>query len=245
MAGSEFVETEDVFGSSGRASGDLSPTMRDYLAEIYRLSGQNDASRSGYVSTSALAEVLEVSAPAVNRMITRLREVGCIQHEPYQGIRLTPEGTREALRQLRRQRIVEAFLVTVMGFGWHEVYDEAVRIARTVAGPIEARMEEMAGHPAFCPHGEPIPSPDCTIADLHDQLLTDAPHNQALAVTRVSTREADRLEYIAALGLLPGRTVEVLHVAPFHGPLQLRVGKEYRIVGHNLAEMIRARPQET
>ena len=105
-------------------------------------------------------------------------------------------------------------------------------------------MEEMAGHPAFCPHGEPIPSPDCTIADLHDQLLTDAPHNQALAVTRVSTREADRLEYIAALGLLPGRTVEVLHVAPFHGPLQLRVGKEYRIVGHNLAEMIRARPQE-
>ena len=69
MAGSEFVETEDVFGSSGRASGDLSPTMRDYLAEIYRLSGQNDASRSGYVSTSALAEVLEVSAPAVNRMI--------------------------------------------------------------------------------------------------------------------------------------------------------------------------------
>ncbi|MBL8147518.1 MAG: hypothetical protein JNL34_14145, partial [Anaerolineae bacterium] len=69
MAGSEFIEAEDVFGGSGRASGDLSPTMRDYLAEIYRLSGQSVAAQSGYVSTSALAEILEVSAPAVNRMI--------------------------------------------------------------------------------------------------------------------------------------------------------------------------------
>ncbi|MFN8377842.1 MAG: metal-dependent transcriptional regulator [Anaerolineae bacterium] len=245
MAGSSDVsETEDVIRRSDRTAGELSPTMRDYLAEVYRLSDQHDGGRNGYISTSALAEILDVSAPAVNRMVTRLRELSCIQHEPYQGIRLTPEGTREALRQLRRQRIVEAFLVTVMGFGWHEVHDEAIRIARTVAEPIEQRMEAMAGYPIVCPHGEPIPSPDGTIFDLQDQPLTEAPQNQVLMVTRVSTREADRLEYVAALGLLPGRTVEVLHAAPFHGPLQLRVGKEYRIIGHNLAEMIRAKVNE-
>lgn len=244
MAGNDPLETEEAFGLPDRAGGDLSPTMRDYLAEIYRLSDRVEGGRDGYVSTSALAETLDVSAPAVNRMVTRLRELGRIQHEPYQGVRLTPEGECEALRQLRRQRIVEAFLVTVMGFGWHEVHDEAIRIARTLAEPIEVRMETMAGNPAVCPHGEPIPALDGTIADLHDQLLTEAPQNQTLTVTRVSTREADRLEYVAALGLLPGRTVEVLHAAPFHGPLQLRVGKEYRIIGHNLAEMIRARATE-
>ncbi len=238
MAGSsDPVDTEDVFGQPDSA-GELSPTMRDYLAEVYRLSERGE--RDSYVSTSALAEMLDVSAPAVNRMVTRLREFGLLQHEPYQGIRLTPQGTVEALKQLRRQRIVEAFLVTVMGFGWHQVHEEAIRIARSLAEPIAERMLLMAGNPAACPHGEPIPSADGEIADLHDLALPDAPQNQLLTVTRVSTREADRLEYVAALGLLPGRTVEVLHTAPFHGPIQLRVGKEYRIIGHNLAEMIRA-----
>ncbi|HYO88775.1 MAG TPA: metal-dependent transcriptional regulator [Candidatus Limnocylindrales bacterium] len=239
MAGSDPGDAEDVFGQPDAAgAGELSPTMRDYLAEVYRLSERG--ALDSYISTSALAENLEVSAPAVNRMVTRLRELNCLQHEPYQGIRLTPEGTREALRQLRRQRIVEAFLVTVMGFGWHQVHDEAIRIARSLTEPVAERMLQMAGSPPACPHGEPIPSIDGTIVDLHDLALPDAPQNQMLTVTRVSTREADRLEYVAVLGLLPGRTVEVLHAAPFHGPIQLRVGKEYRIIGHNLAEMIRA-----
>jgi DtxR family Mn-dependent transcriptional regulator len=242
MAGNDPLETDEVLGQPDRGAGELSPTMRDYLAEVYRLSDRADQSRGGFVSTSALAETLNVTAPAVNRMVTRLRELGAIQHEPYQGIRLTPDGQRDALKQLRRQRIVESFLVTVMGFGWHEVHAEAIRIARTLAPEIEARMHTMAGSPGVCPHGEPIPAADGTVADLQDVPLTESPHNQPLTVTRVLTREADRLEYVAALGLLPGRAVEVLHVAPFHGPIQLRVGKEYRIIGHNLAEMIRATP---
>lgn len=240
MAGSRPADTGETQPGQTTSAGELSPTMRDYLAEIYRLSEVGEP--GNYVSTSALAEMLNVSTPAVNRMITRLRELGMLQHEPYQGIRLTPEGSAEALKQLRRQRIVESFLVTVMGFGWHQVHDEAIRIARTLGEPIAARMLQMSGDPAVCPHGEPIPSIEGEIADLHDQALPDAPHNQLLTVTRVRTREPDRLEYLAALGLLPGRTVEVLHSAPFHGPIQLRVGKEYRIIGHNLAEMIRAIP---
>jgi DtxR family Mn-dependent transcriptional regulator len=239
MAGNDSADIDEVFGkATGVTANDLSPTMRDYLAEIYRLSDVGEP--GGYISTSALAETLNVSAPAVNRMITRLRELNLLQHEPYQGIRLTPQGAEEALKQLRRQRIVESFLVTVMGFGWHQVHDEAVRIARTLAEPIAERMLHMAGEPGACPHGEPIPSLDGTIPHLHDRALPDAPHNTLLTVTRVRTREPDRLEYLAALGLLPGRTVEVLHSAPFHGPIQLRVGREYRIIGHNLAEMIRA-----
>lgn len=237
MAGNRPADDGEAPGQNASA-GDLSPTMRDYLAEIYRLSEMSEPGH--YVSTSALAEMLDVSTPAVNRMIARLRELGMIQHEPYQGIRLTPEGSSEALKQLRRQRIVEAFLVTVMGFGWHQVHGEAIRIARTLAEPIAQRMLQMSGNPATCPHGEPIPSVEGAVADLHDQALPDVAHNRLLTVTRVHTRESDRLEYLAALGLLPGRTVEVLHSAPFHGPIQLRVGKEYRIIGHNLAEMIRA-----
>jgi DtxR family Mn-dependent transcriptional regulator len=222
---------------------ELSATMRDYLAEIYRLSdrGSND---QGYISTSALADLLDVSAPAVNRMVTRLRELELLQHEPYQGIRLTEAGTREALKQLRKHRIIESFLVKVMGFGWHEVHAEADAIGKAITEPLVERMSEMAGNPQFCPHGEPIPSADGDIPDMHDTLITQAPHHQLMEITRVRTREPDRLEYIAALHLLPGARITVLNAAPFHGPIQLRLGGEFRIVGHNLAEMIRVRPVE-
>lgn len=220
---------------------DLSATMRDYLAEVYRL-WDRGAGADGYVNTSALADTLDVSAPAVNRMITRLKELGLLEHEPYQGIRLTAAGQQEALKELRRHRIAEAFLVTVMGFSWHEVHDEASRISGALGEALTARMAEMAGNPTHCPHGEPIPTPDGVIAPQRDYLLSDGREGEHYTISRVLTREADRLEYIAALGLLPGKTLQLLHAAPFNGPLQLKVGEEYRIIGHNLAELIKVSP---
>lgn len=222
----------------------LSATMRGYLAEIYRLSDR-DGQPDGFVSTSALADLLDVSAPAVNRMVIKLRDQGLLQHEPYQGIRLTETGQREALKQLRRHRIVEAFLTNVMGFGWHEIHEEADRISPTLTDIVVERMAEMAGNPTHCPHGEPIPTPEGTIPELTDLLLPDAPQGVMLAITRVRTREPDRLEYMAALELVPGAHLQIVHAAPFHGPIQLRLrDKEFRIIGHNLAEMIRVQPAE-
>jgi DtxR family Mn-dependent transcriptional regulator len=222
----------------------LSSTMRDYLAEVYRLSDR-EGQPDGYVSTSALADLLDVSAPAVNRMVIKLREQGLLQHEPYQGIRLTDAGRREALKQLRGHRIVEAFLTNVMGFGWHQVHEEADKIAPTLEPVVIERMAQMAGNPTRCPHGEPIPSPEGEIPELHDVLIPDAPLNVMMEITRVRTREPDRLEYMAALELIPGQHLQVVHAAPFNGPIQLRLrDKEFRIIGHNLAEMIRVQPVE-
>ena len=111
-------------------SNDLTSTLRErhYLTEIYRLGERGVTSEDGFISTSAVADLLDVSAPAVNRMVTKLKESGLLEHEPYQGIRLTPKGEREALKELRRHRIAEVFLVQVMGFGWHEVHEEADRM---------------------------------------------------------------------------------------------------------------------
>lgn len=220
---------------------DLSATMRDYLTEIYRLSDRGDGS-SGYIGTSALADLLDVSAPAVNRMVTKLKDSTLLEHEPYQGIRLTEKGQREALKELRRHRIAEAFLVNVMGFGWHEVHAEADHMSGGLSEAITERMSEMAGYPTHCPHGEPIPSAEGVLPPLTDFLLSDAEAGHELEITRVRTRESDRLEYMAALGLMPGKHLSVIHKAPFNGPLQLKVGSEYRIVGHNLAELIRVKP---
>jgi DtxR family transcriptional regulator, Mn-dependent transcriptional regulator len=219
---------------------ELSTTMRDYLADVYRLSDRGSQT-DDYVSTSTLADMLDVSAPAVNRMVTNLKNKGLLEHEPYQGIRLTEAGKCEALKELRRHRIAESFLVNVMGFGWHEVHEEANRMSGALSEILTERMAKMAGNPTRCPHGEPIPTVDGVLMPLDDHLLSNVEEGGSYEVTRVRTREPDRLEYMAALGLTPGKTVQVLHRAPFNGPLQLKVGEEYRIVGHNLAELIRVK----
>jgi DtxR family Mn-dependent transcriptional regulator len=174
-------------------------------------------------------------------MVNRLRDHGLIEHAPYQGIRLTDAGRHEARIRLRAHRIAEAFLVNVMGFGWEEVYHEAQRMSAGLTGMLLSRMDAMAGSPAFCPHGEPIPTADGSIEPLDDMLLTDAPSGVPLVLTRVSTREIDRLHYLKALGLTPGAFLHVHHVAPFSGPMQLRLRDEYRIIGHNLAEQIKVK----
>lgn len=217
---------------------DISAKMQDYLVEVYRLSSRASVPNS-YVSTSELADLLGVTAPAVNRMVTRLKELGLLQHEPYQGIRLTEAGKHEALVRLRRHRIVEAFLVNTMQFEWHEVYDEARRMSGALSDALAARMLEMAGNPTRCPHGEYIPNLDGSITDAHDLLLTQGEVNTEYRITRVLTREPDRLSYLKALGLVPDAKLILIHAAPFSGPLQLKLKEEYRIIGHNLAELIR------
>ena len=221
-------------------SEDLSQKMRVYLAEIYRLADLDDQ-LDGYISTAALSEILDVTAPAVNRMVNRLKELNLLDHQPYQGIRLTPEGRIEALRQIRAQRIAEVFLAQVMGFKWDEVHYEAAQISTALDGPLLDRMDEMTKHPTHCPHGEPIPDAEGNLPTPDDILLCNAPANTHVQVTRMRTRDKDRLRYIEALGLMPGAKLDVLHVAPFSGPMQLKVGGEYRIVGHNLAELIRVK----
>lgn len=223
-------------------SEDLSTKMRLYLAEIYRLAEMQTAAE-GYITTSALSELLNVTAPAVNRMVNRLKELDLLEHQPYQGIRLTEKGSHEALQHIRCQRIVEVFLVKVMHFKWDEVFFEATQLSQDLSEALLERMNVMSGYPTFCPHGEPIPDAQCKLPVLHDQLLSTVAAGTKVSVTRIRTRDPERLRYIEALGLLPKAKLEVLHVAPFNGPMQLKMDKEYRIVGHNLAELIRVQEE--
>lgn len=216
-----------------------SAAMQEYLAEAYRLAYyQRD---NPYISTSALAETMGVSAPAVTRMVQRLKEAGYLDHEPYRGIQLTPLGEREALASIRRHRLVECFLVNVMGFGWHEVHDEADALGETVSDEIVARMEKMAGFPRRCPHGEPIPSRAGMMPRVIDYPLTDAELNTPLTVSRVHTHDADKLAYLGELGLKPGTRFTLIARAPFNGPIQLRVdgAPDVQVIGHELAGVLR------
>ncbi len=218
----------------------VSATMRDYLAEIYRL--QSDPNGA---TTSALAERLEVSPSAVVRMLRRLDETGLLKHTPYHGVELSPEGTREALRGIRRHRLLEVFLVKVMRFGWDEVHTEAHGLDAGMTDSFEDRMDLLCDYPTHCPHGDPIPTREGQIAPVADDPLLDAAVGTSTIVSRVKSDESAKLRYLGELGLVPGAPIEILGRAPFNGPMRLKVGAgrdaREHVIGSEVAKCLRIR----
>ncbi|HLE28180.1 MAG TPA: metal-dependent transcriptional regulator [Anaerolineales bacterium] len=212
----------------------ISPVMREYLGEIYRL----ERSAAG-VTTSALAERLEVSPSAAARMLRRLDEAGLLTHLPYQDVKLSPQGEREALRSIRRHRLLEAFLVKVMGFGWDEVHEQAHPLELAISGEFEDRMDAVAGYPTHCPHGDPIPTKDGRMAEMNDQPLLDAPVGSQVVIRRVKTHDGEKLRYLAQLGLVPGAPIQLVNRSPFNGPLRLKIGRQEHVIGAELAQALR------
>lgn len=216
---------------------EVTAVQQEYLAEAYRLLHYHPEAQ--FITTSALADRVGVSAPAVAAVVERLKTAGYVEHEPYRGIRLTLRGEHEALMNIRRHRLAEVFLVKVMGFGWHEVHDEADAIGAVITEKVASRMERMAGFPKRCPHGEPIPTADGKMPHISDTPLAEIEPPAELEVSRVNTHDSDLLQYIASLKLIPGQRLTLLHRAPFHGPLRLRVDQNDQVIGVELAKVIR------
>ncbi len=210
-----------------------SATVREYLAEIYRL--QEDTPT---VSTTALAERLEVSAPAVPRMLKRLKSAGLVKHVPYQGVELTDLGLDEALREIRRHRILEVFLVDIMGFTWDEAHEHSDELSKGLTDEVVERMDIMTDHPTRCPHGEPIPSPTGEIKYFDDMCIMNATVGFKGSVSRVRTHDAEKLQYFASQKLVPGQAFEIVGRAPFNGPMRLRIERDEIVLGAELAQSL-------
>jgi DtxR family Mn-dependent transcriptional regulator len=215
--------------------------MQDYLAEIYRIASYQ---QEAYVSTSELADRMRKTAPAVVRMASRLDEAGFIEHERYQGIRLTQRGEREALASIRRHRIVESFLVKIMGLGWHEVHDESDLLAGAVSEKLLAHMEKMAGYPTRCPHGEPIPTREGIMPKVDDVPLAELEPEKKLLISRVNTHDPEKLIYLQEIRLVPGQAIDLVARAPFNGPLRLRIERDEQVIGVELARALRVCPRQ-
>lgn len=210
-----------------------SEAMREYLAEIYRL--QEDEPT---VSTTSLADRLGVSAPAVPRMLKRLKSAGYVSHKPYEGVELTPRGRLEALREVRRHRILEVFLVNVMGFTWDEAHEHADSLGKGLNDNLTGRMNEMTHFPTRCPHGEPIPDAEGNLPPLTDVCLLTLGVGHKGEISRVRTHEPEKLKYFASLGLVPATTFEIVGRAPFNGPMRLKLDREEVVLGVELAKSL-------
>jgi DtxR family Mn-dependent transcriptional regulator len=179
-------------------------------------------------------------------MVRRLADQGLITHEPYRGVRLTEDGRRAALRTLRRHRILECYLTEVLGYPWDRVHDEAEQLEHAASEELIERMALALGDPTHDPHGAPIPSREGEVDETTLRTLADAAAGEQLRVRQVMDKDAERLRYLAELGIRPGALVRVLERAPFDGPITLGVGRTgggvTRVIGPALAEQVFVEP---
>ena len=182
----------------------LSRSVEDYLKAVYSLNERGHAA-----GTSELARVLDVQPASVSGMIRRLAEDGLLEHEPYRGVRLTAEGSREALKILRRHRIIETFLVHRLGFAWDDVHEEAERLEHAASDTLIDRMADALGNPATDPHGAPIPTRAGEIDPTPRSRLDEVAPGQRVTVRSVSDEDPERLRYFKSVGIVPGARVLV------------------------------------
>ena len=185
-----------------------SSTVENYLKAIYL--GQSQlAADVRLVPMGQVALALGVTPGTATTMVKALADSGLVEYEPYSGVRLTPAGETLAGMVLRRHRLVELFLVQVMGMSWAEVHDEAEQLEHVVSERLIERIDEMLGRPTHDPHGDPIPTPEGTIDRRHLDSLLTCPIHRPLRVARVADQDPAFLRFIEQHDLKPGQSVQV------------------------------------
>ena len=188
-----------------------SSSVGDYIKAIWDLGGVSSA------STKDVAARLLVSPASVSNMFVRLQEMGLAEYERYRGATLTERGRSEALRLVRRHRLIETFLLEHLGYDWQEVHEEAERLEHAVSDAFTDRLAELLGHPDHDPHGDPIPSAEGILEADDSFPLSKAVEGQRLRISKVRDEDAAMLDYFGDRNLVPGRLLTVREVRAIDG----------------------------
>ena len=192
--------------------------QQDYLKALYQLHGDQRP-----VPTRDLAQRLGISSPSVSEMVTRLSSQGLVEHDRYRGQQLTREGRKVALELVRHHRLLEMFLVQVLGYSWDEVHDEAERLEHVISERMEQRIFELLGRPELDPHGHAIPTLGGKVRPVSNRPLSESKAGEKLVVQGVSDDDPVKLRELDRRGLLPGTRIDVVAVSKFEGPIDIRV----------------------
>jgi len=185
-----------------------SSTVENYIKVIYaqqvRLSDPD-----GLVPMGHLAMGMGVTPGTATTMVKALADSGLVHYAPYAGVRLTRAGERLAALVIRRHRLIELFLVQVMGLRWDEVHDEAEQLEHVVSDRLIERMDQMLGRPEVDPHGDPIPDAHGTFPQRELHSLLTCPLHVPVTVMRVADQDASFLQFVETHNLKPGQELSV------------------------------------
>ena len=209
----------------------LSPAVQDYLKAIYKL-------ETDKASTTDLARTLGVSSASVTNMMQRLAKAKLVEYESYRGVCLTAAGEKIALEILRHHRLLETYLKEVLGYSWAQMHEEAEHLEHHISEEFEQRIDALLGYPTHDPHGHPIPTADLELAEADSTPLVQIEAGQTVRVLEVSDVDAERLQYLEDIGLLPRNAVDIVAKAPCKGPITLRINGREHVVGYHVASAV-------
>ncbi len=214
----------------------LTQNIQDYLKTIYDLT-QAD----GSASTTALAARLGIAPASVTGMLQKLASVNpaLVLYRKHQGVTLTPEGERAALEVIRHHRLIETYLVTMLGYSWDSVHEEACKLEHVISEEFEAKIAAALGNPLRDPHGELIPTPELVMPADDSLPLAALRPNQKALIVRVRAADPALLRHLEGLGLVPGAEVEAVAYSPFDQNLEVQVeGQKSRVIGSAISSQI-------
>jgi DtxR family Mn-dependent transcriptional regulator len=194
-------------------------TVENYLKNLYL---QQRAAVGEMVSMGRLAAAMNVVPGTATSMVKALSDSGLVQYEPRSGVRLTHSGEQLALHVLRRHRLLEVFLVKILGLDWSVVHDEADQLEHAVSDRVLERIDALLGHPTVDPHGDPIPSAKGQLHDPARMSLADCAIGITQRVARVLDQDAAFLKFLERQGLIPGATLTVENREPQSEAVTLR-----------------------
>lgn len=211
----------------------ISRAMEDYLKAIYQLALNEDR-----VTTSGLAQRMQCSPASVTNMLQKLSQLKLVEYAPYQGVRLTPAGSRIALEVIRHHRLIELYLMEVLGYSWDQVHAEAEELEHVISEEFEERIDRALGYPTTDPHGDPIPTKDGRVNRQSSRSLWETSGEENVRIQRVSDRDPEALRYLASIGIFPEVEVRVLRKAPFNGPIEVAINETEHSLSEELARQI-------
>jgi len=223
MVGTPTLERRSAFTRS----------QEDYLKALYLLGGD-----SRPVPTRDLAQRLGISSPSVSEMVVRLTAQGLVEHDRYRGQQLTREGRKVALELVRHHRLLEMFLVRVLGYSLDEVHEEAERLEHVISERMEQRIFELLGRPELDPHGHAIPTLGGKVRPVSHRALSEVGAGEKLVVQGVSDDDPVKLRELERRGLLPGTRLSVVAGSEFEGSVDVRIKGRRESVPLGLARAV-------
>lgn len=198
---------------------ELSSSTQNYLKAVWGLSEWSSAA----VTPTLIAEKTGLKLSSVSDAVRKLSTQGLLSHAPYGAVEFTDAGRAHALAMVRRHRLLESFLVGVLGYSWDQVHDEADNLEHAVSDFMVDRIDRLLDFPSRDPHGDPIPSADGTVVIPDAVQLTAVAAGARVVVERISDDDPALLQFFQEHGVVVGAELVVSQGAPFSGVLDVHV----------------------